>query len=178
MSIFLDAKSVAGDASLLNTLIEYLHMIFSSRTDVLAHAAKAVLSFETPLSLFSSFVLQKEYNNRLDLKRGGIFALVHGIRILSLEYHITQTNTIERIKELNNRNIIDKKFATELIESFDTLLSIRLKSMLESKELSEGNYINPQKLEKNQRDLLKDSFKIINKFKKFMIFHFHLEMVG
>jgi CBS domain-containing protein len=33
-------------------------------------------------------------------------------------------------------------------------------------------------LEKNQRDLLKDSFKIVNKFKKFMSFHFHLEMVS
>ena len=43
---------------------------------------------------------------------------------------------------------------------------------------SESNYINPKNLEKNQRDLLKDSFKIINKFKKFMTYHFHLEMVS
>jgi len=49
--------------------------------------------------------------------------------------------------------------------------------MLEAKNLEEANYINPANLEKNQRDLLKDSFKIINKFKKFMSFHFHLNMV-
>jgi len=178
MSIFLDAKSVAGDAQLLHTLIEHLHNSFSSRKDVLAHTAKAVLSFETPLSLFSGFVLEKSHNNKLDLKKGGIFALVHGVRVLALEHKITQTNTIERIKELNNKNIIDKEFATELIECFDTLSSIRLKAMLESKKLDESNYINPQNLEKNQRDLLKDSFKIVNKFKKFMSFHFHLEMVS
>lgn len=178
MSIFLDAASVAGNDELLDTLIQYLHNSFASRKDVLAHTAKAVLSFETPLSLFSGFVLEKTHNNKLDLKKGGIFALVHGIRVLSLEHKITETNTIERIKELNNKNIIDKEFATELIESFDTLSSIRLKAMLESKELSEINYINPQNLEKNQRDLLKDSFKIINKFKKFMSFHFHLGMVS
>jgi CBS domain-containing protein len=143
----------------------------------LAHIAKAVLNFETPLSMFSSFVLQKEHDNKLDLKKGGIFALVHGIRTLSLEYEINATNTIERIKELNNIGVIDKNFATELIESFDTLSSIRLKAMLEAKSLDESNYINPRNLEKNQRDLLKDSFKIINKFKKFMNFHFHLNMV-
>ena len=91
---------------------------------------------------------------------------------------MSETNTIERIKQLNNKGIFDKKFATELMESFDSLSSIRLKSMLESKEIEESNYINPKNLEKNQRDLLKDSFKIINKFKKFMIFHFHLEMVS
>lgn len=177
LSIFLDAKCVAGDCTLLDELTTYLHSSFHSRDDVLAHIAKAVLNFETPLSLFSGFVLEKEYNNRLDLKKGGIFALVHGVRTLSIQYEIKATNTIERIKELNNLGVIDKTFATELIESFDTLSSIRLKAMLEAKTIDEANYINPRNLEKNQRDLLKDSFKIINKFKKFMSFHFHLNMV-
>ena len=177
LSIFLDAKCVAGDCELLHGLMDYLHTNFHARDDVLAHIAKAVLNFETPLSLFSGFVLEKEYNNRLDLKKGGIFALVHGIRTLSLQYEIKETNTIERIKELNNIGVIDKTFATELIESFDTLSAIRLKAMLEAKSIDEANFINPRTLEKNQRDLLKDSFKIINKFKKFMSFHFHLNMV-
>ncbi|MBU0721500.1 cyclic nucleotide-binding domain-containing protein [bacterium] len=178
LSIFLDAKCVSGNSALLDELVQYLQNTFYSRDDVLAHMAKAVLNFETPLSMFSSFVLEKEHNNKLDLKKGGIFALVHGVRVLSLECKISETNTIERIKQLNNKGIIDKNFATELIESFDTLSSIRLKAMLESKDLDESNYINPKKLEKIQRDLLKDSFKIINKFKKFMSFHFHLQMVS
>lgn len=177
LSIFLDAKCVAGDSALLDELTIYLHRSFHSRDDVLAHIAKAVLNFETPLSMFSSFVIQKEHDNKLDLKKGGLFALIHGVRTLGLQYEISATNTIERIKELNNIEVIDKNFATELIESFDTLSSIRLKAMLEAKSLDESNYINPRNLEKNQRDLLKDSFKIINKFKKFMSFHFHLNMV-
>lgn len=177
LSIFLDAKCIAGDCELLCELVDYLHTKFHARDDVLAHVAKAVLNFETPLSIFSGFVLEKEHNNRLDLKKGGIFALVHGVRTLSLQYEIKETNTIERIKALNNIGVIDKTFATELIESFDTLSSIRLKAMLEAKNIEEANFINPRTLEKNQRDLLKDSFKIINKFKKFMSFHFHLNMV-
>ena len=178
LSIFLDAKYVAGDANLLKELVTHLHHSFHARADVLAHVAKSVLSFETPLSLFSSFVLEKQHNNKLNLKKGGIFALVHGIRTLSLQYEICETNTIQRIKELNNRGILDKNFATELMESFDTLSAIRLKAMLDANSLDEINHINPKNLKKIQRDLLKDSFKIINKFKKFMSFHFHLEMVS
>lgn len=178
LSIFLDSKCVAGDKELLGELTEYLHSNFHSRDDVLAHIAKAVLNFETPLSLFSSFVLEKSHNNKLDLKKGGIFALVHGVRVLALQYEIKETNTISRIKKLNNKGVFDKNFATELIESFDTLSAIRLKAMLEAKDLEESNYINPKKLQKIQMDLLKDSFKIINKFKKFMVFHFHLNMVA
>ncbi|MBD3824857.1 MAG: cyclic nucleotide-binding protein, partial [Epsilonproteobacteria bacterium] len=166
-----------GECGLVDELRTYIFKRFAARDDVLAHMAKAVLNFDTPLSLFSGFVLQKSHNNKLDLKKGGIFAIVHGVRVLALKHGIMQTNTIERIKELNNHGVIDKNFAKELIESFDTLSTIRLKAMLESKDLSEVNYINPNSLEKIQRDLLKDSFKIVNKFKKFMSFHFHLEMV-
>jgi CBS domain-containing protein len=174
LSIIADAKAAAGDEALLNEIISYLHTYFESRDDVLAHMAKAVLNFDTPLSLFSSFVTDKSHNNKLDIKKGGMFALVHGIRTLSLEYQVNETNTVERIKELNNKGVIDKNFATELIESFDTLCAIRLEGQSIDKD---ENYVNPSKLEKNQRDLLKDSFKIVNKFKKFMSFHFHLNMV-
>ena len=174
LSVILDAKAAAGKKELLDDVMSYLHSTFHSRDDVLAHMSKAVLNFETPLSMFSSFVTDKEHNNKLDIKKGGIFALVHGIRTLSLQYEVRETNTIERIKELNNKGVIDKNFATELIESFDTLSAIRLEGQSVDKD---ENYINPSNLEKNQRDLLKDSFKIVNKFKKFMNFHFHLSMV-
>ena len=177
LSIFLDAKSVGGNATLLEELQAYLTHNFHARDDVLAHIAKAVLNFETPLSLFSGFVLEKEHNNRMDLKKGGVFALVHGIRALSLQYEVHMTNTIDRIKELNNKGIIDKNFARELIESFDTLSAIRLQAMLASTGIDDSNYINPKNLTKIQRDLLKDSFKVVNKFKKFISFHFHLNMV-
>jgi CBS domain-containing protein len=114
----------------------------------------------------------------LTSKKGGIFAVVHGVRILSLEHKINVTNTTERIKELNNFGLFDKRFASELIEAYDTLLSIRLRFILAKKEgSSEQNYVNPKLLSKVDRDLLKDAFKIVNTFKKFLTYHFHLGMV-
>lgn len=179
LAIFQDAQFIAGDASLLETLNSYLHQQFEGRMDILAHMAKATLSFETPLSMFSSFVVdKKEHANEIDVKKGGIFAIVHGIRTLSLEHHIYVTNTIERIRALENVGLFDAKHATELIEAFDTLLSIRLKARLKSPHnLDNANYINPAKLEKIERDLLKDSFKVVNTFKKFLMYHFHLNTV-
>ncbi len=179
LSIFLDAHFICGDETLLQTLNTYLHQRFTNRDDILAHLAKSALSFETPLSLFSGFILEKDaHQNQIDLKKGGIFAIVHGIRILALENNITQTNTILRIKELNNRGLFDKKFATELIEAYDTLLGIRLKAMLlHPDDFENANFIDPSKLEKLERDLLKDSFKVVNTLKKFLTYHFHLNMV-
>lgn len=178
ISIVMDAKSAAGNSLLLDEVKNYLHNSFESRVDILAHIAKATLNFETPLSFFSGFVTSKKNHNRLDLKKGGLFAIIHGVRTLALEFSIHETNTIERIKKLNDRGIVDKNFATELIESFDSLSSVRLKSMLEADDIAHYNHIDPNELTKIQRDLLKDSFKVVNRFKKFISFHFHLEMVS
>ena len=179
LSIFLDSHCVAGDEALLVECRRYLAERFEERNDVLAHLAKSALAFDTPLSLFSGFVLGRaEHGSELDIKKGGIFAIVHGIRILALERKIETTNTIERIKELNNTGLFDKRFASELIEAYDTLLSIRLRSMLSAQDaFSEQNYVNPKMLSKADRDLLKDAFKIVNTFKKFLTYHFHLGMV-
>ncbi|MDD4855447.1 MAG: putative nucleotidyltransferase substrate binding domain-containing protein [Sulfuricurvum sp.] len=179
LSIFLDASCVAGDESLLIACRDYIREHFEGRSDVLAHLAKSVLAFDTPLSLFSGFVLGRaEHESELDIKKGGIFAIVHGIRILALEHKISSTNTTERIKELNNIGLFDKRFASELIEAYDTLLGIRLRSMLSQKQKSgEQNYVNPKLFSKTDRDLLKDAFKIVNTFKKFLTYHFHLGMV-
>ena len=179
LSIFLDAHYVAGDETLLQECRHFLFERFEGRSDILAHLAKSALAFETPLSLFSGFVLGRaEHESEFDIKKGGIFAIVHGIRILSLEYKIPLTNTTERIKELNNLGLFDKQFASELIEAYDTLLSVRLRFILSQKQGNdEQNYVNPKLLTKPERDLLKDAFKVVNTFKKFLTYHFHLGMV-
>ena len=51
---------------------------------------------------------------------------MHGIRALALEQKIEATSTVERIKKLNDIGLIDRKFATELIESFDVILAFIL----------------------------------------------------
>ncbi len=179
LSIFIDAQCVAGDKALLDECREYLYEHFEGRSDVMAHLAKVTLAFETPLSLIGGFVLGRaEHESELDIKKGGIFAIVHGVRILALEHKISLTNTTERIKELNNIGLFDKRFASELIEAYDTLLSIRLRTLLSQKQIAGvQNYVNPKLLSKADRDLLKDSFKIVNTFKKFLTYHFHLGMV-
>ncbi len=181
IAIFFDALVVAGDKRLLENLKNYLLKKIENSGAFYAHFSKAVLSFETPLSVFSGFVLSKEgHKEELDIKKGAIFPIVHGVRSLSLEHHITVTNTIERLKKLNDLGVIDRELAGDLIESYTFLLSLRLKYNLEKidKNSTPDNYIKPTKLTKLEKDLLKDSFKIVNQFKKFLTFHYKLNMLG
>jgi CBS domain-containing protein len=174
IATLIDFKPVAGNIELGNTIYEYLLQKRTENSFLLHEMAESIFSFETPISIFKNF--RTERKNELDIKKGGIFALVHGIRVLAFENGLTERSTVSRIKELNNREIINREFAEELIEALDTLLEIRLFGRLEKFEKGEelDNYVNPEKLKPFQRELLKDSFKIVNRFKKFLSYHFHI----
>ncbi|PIF04392.1 MAG: cyclic nucleotide-binding protein [Arcobacter sp.] len=181
LAIFYDAISVTGDSKLLHEVKEYVFHVCNNATTFYPYFARPILSFETPLSMFSDFVVDKDkHKDELDLKKGGIFPIVHGVRSLSIEKQIEETSTFERLKELHNLGVIEEEFKNELIETFNYLLSLRLKFRLEKTDAHEklDNYINPSKLSILEKDLLKDSLKIVNKFKKFVSYHFKLSMIS
>ncbi len=181
LAIFYDAICVCGDGKLLKELKKYLQSICNHAPSFHSHFAKPILNFDTPLSMFANFIVKKDkHKNELDIKKGGIFAIVHGVRSLGLEYNVSTTNTVERLKELNNIDIIDRETTSELIEAFNFLLTLRLKARLEKIDsgLEPNNYINPNNLNTLEKDLLRDSFKIVDKFKKFLTYHYKLNMLS
>jgi len=176
LAIFFDSICVAGNPKLLDELKEMIFTQIKDRSVFLANFAKAALIFETPIGMFTHLIAK---NNQIDMKKGGIFPIVQGIRSLSLEYGIKETNTNNRIRELKTLKILDVQFANVIEEAFDTLLNIRLKERLRSigHEEDANNFIDIQNLNKLELDLLKDSFKIVNKFKDFLTHHFKLNLV-
>lgn len=182
LAIFYDAVCASGDKELLNEVKEYIFKVGASTQSFYMHFAKIITSFNVPLGFFDGFVFDsddKEHKDEIDIKRGGIFILVQGIRSLSLEHKLFKTNTIQRIMELNNVGEIDDEFKQELIEAFNFLNTIKLKSNLDKLDAAKeiNNYINPDDLNTLEKDLLKDSFKIVNKLKKKLEHHYKLNYV-
>ncbi|MFK5881505.1 MAG: putative nucleotidyltransferase substrate binding domain-containing protein [Sulfurospirillum sp.] len=177
-AIFFDSICVAGDEKLLERLKERIFKKIEGKDLIMANFAKASLLFETPIGMFSNL---KTQHNQIDVKKGGIFPIVQGVRSLALQNRITKTNTIERIEELVSMGVLEEKFASEIIESFDTLINLRLKerlSELNGEKISGHNIVTTSRLNKLELDLLKDSFKIVNSFKKFIVHHFRTDMVS
>lgn len=178
-AIFCDAQAVAGDENLLRHVKDRMHRLLSDHQGFHSQFAKATVAFETPLGFFTNFVLEKN-RDELDIKKGGIFPIVHGVRSLALEYRLPQTNTLERITALGQRNLFQPTFATELSEAFNFMSTLRTQAGLQKTErgLPQDNYLNPKELNKLERELLRDSFKIVNEFKKFISYHFKLGMIS
>jgi len=183
IAIFYDALSVSGEISLLNELKEYLFKMSSHSQSFYTNFAKVISSFDVPLGFFDGFVFNnkdKEHKNEIDIKRGGIFIIVQGIRSLSLQYQIFNTNTIKRINALVSKGVLEEESAKELIMAFNFLTNLKLKSNLDKLDKKEkiDNYINPNNLTTMEKELLKDSFKIVNKLKKILEHHFKLHYVS
>jgi len=182
LAIFFDATAIAGDGALLADLRAYLFDLIDGQENVVRHFARAIQSFETPIGLFNRLVLEKAapHAGRLDIKKGGIFPIVHGVRSLALEYRLSETNTIGRIQALSGKPPFEEGFTADLIEAFEFLSMIRLRTQLDQWDL-EGrthNYVDPASLTKLERGLLRDSLKIVKQFKAMLGHHFKLSMVS
>jgi len=178
-AIFCDAAAVAGDDNLLRHVKDRMYRLLGDHRSFYSQFAKSTVAFETPLGFFTNFVLEKN-RDELDIKKGGIFPIVHGVRSLALEYRLPQTNTVDRVNTLSQRNLFQPSFGVELIEAFAYMSALRTQAGLRKIEqgLPQDNYLNPKELNKLERELLRDSFKIVNEFKKFIGYHFKLGMIS
>jgi CBS domain-containing protein len=179
VAIFYDAAPAAGDPSLVKAAKASLVELAGADKAFCARFAKAIESFDVPLGIFSSLIVERgEHGDQLDLKKGGIFPVVHGVRALALEQKLTQTSTRERIENLKELRLFDQEFATNLAEAYNFLLGLRLQARLAKLQLGQplDNFIRPFELNKFERDLLKDALVIVNQLRELVRYHFHLKM--
>ncbi|MAD41652.1 MAG: cyclic nucleotide-binding protein [Arcobacter sp.] len=176
LAIFFDSFAVAGDKQLLINLKDDLFDKLHDKDVFMAYFAKATLTFDTP-STVANFMTKVHY---IDIKKTAVFPIVQGIRSLALREKIRETTTVKRIKILEQKKILEKEKADELLEAFDVVNTLRLKSqlekLLENKKIN--NEIDTHHLGKIERDLLKDSFKIVNDFKKFISYSFKIDKIS
>jgi CBS domain-containing protein len=181
LAILYDATAVAGDLTLLERLKSTLMARLRDGGTHLGYFARPVLNFPTPLGLFKRFKVERgEHRGALDIKKGGIFPIVHGVRSLSLENGIGETNTIDRIQLLKTLGVLASSFAADLIEAFDFMSMIRLRSQIEQMEQNkpQDNYIRPATLNRMDRSLLRLSLNTVDDFKKFLKYHFKIYLVS
>ena len=182
IAIFYDALCVSGNIEIIKELKNYLFKISSNSQSFYTNFARVINSFDVPLGFFDGFVFNskdEKHKDEIDIKRGGIFIIVQGIRSLSIQNRVLNTNTIKRINSLKELKVLDDESAKELIMAFNILNSLKLKASLEKLDKKEkiDNFVNPNRLTIMEKDLLKESFKIVNKLKKRLENHFKLNYV-
>ncbi|HFC8518507.1 TPA: DUF294 nucleotidyltransferase-like domain-containing protein [Neisseria weaveri] len=177
LAIFIDAKSVAGDSSLLEEVKGHLKKHLSNDAGMLMTFARAIEQFDVHGQGFFSQLIRRESAQKMDIKKMGLFPVVHGVRALALEARLDETNTFERIQKLVQLNILDEQLGKDVAEAQRYLMEMRLKAGLLSMhngQVSEPNQVDIYSLSTLERDLLKDALQVVKRFKNVVRHHFHL----
>ncbi len=162
-AILYDAVAVAGSPALLADVKTELISAVRGRSAFMVHFARAIDAFPTPIGFFNNLT-----GDALDLKKGGIFSIVHGVRSLALERGLTETGTVPRIHRLVEAGRFSAEFGQELTQAFYLLMTMRLDAQLAGAE------VRPAKLSSIQRDVLRDAFHVVKQFRDIVRRHFNL----
>jgi CBS domain-containing protein len=179
LAIFLDARAVCGDARLLEQVRAEVFRLTTDNDALLARFAAAIDAFDSQSGWWNRMFAVDSGREPLDLKKAGIFPLVHGIRSLALEMRLTQTGTVERIEALVALGKLPPDIAPELVDSLHFFMRLKLDAGLDALELgrSNGRMIDVGALSSLDRDLLKDTLGVVKRFKAKLRQPYRLDML-
>lgn len=179
LAIFLDAHAVSGDAALLDGVRAEVFKLSINSDALLARFAAAIDAFAEGHGWWNKLLSlgTAEERERLNIKKAGMFPLVHGVRSLALAQRLHVSSTVERIDALVALGKLPPNVGTELIDSLHFFMGLKLKAGLA--EMATGKAVSgdvlPDKLSPLDRDLLKDTLGAVKRFKAMLRHQFHLE---
>ena len=178
LAIFMDARAVAGDASLLRQARDFAHRSMAGSDAFFARFAAAVDQFSEPGGWWARLAMLRGRDEQVfDLKKLGSFPIVHGVRALALEHQLQEVSTTGRLHVLVSRRHIPPDLARDLIEVLHFLMGLKLKNNLRQKQLGQtlDNLAHLSSLGTLERDLLKDSLAIIKRFRQHLRLRYKLD---
>lgn len=177
MAIFMDAEPVCGNKELLKPVKQSWQGEDLRSSIVSSWFARQALQFDTPLTFLGNI---REDHGKIDIKKGAVFPLVHGVRSLAFEHAINECNTLERLKRLEELEVLDSETCQGLRDSLLFFLRVRLKQQLERDESNRGlsQELDINKLRSVDRNMLRHALHRVKKFKQMLTTHFRLENLG
>ncbi len=178
LAIFMDAAVVAGDDTLLQQVRKFVHDILPDNQAFLARFAGAVEQFQEPAAgWWARLTGQRGRDGApFDLKKLGIFPIVHGVRSLALQSRVTGLSTSERLRALVDAGQLDAELARDLLEALHFLMGLRLKNHLVQRQLGQpaSNLVRLSALSTLERDRLQDTLGIVKRLRQHLQQHFKL----
>jgi CBS domain-containing protein len=124
---FLDYRPVYGEASI--EPLEEILQAAGKRATFLVQLARPAVGFRPPLGLFGRL---RSEDDRVDLKRGGIAAIMLLARLYALAAGSGARSTLERLDAAAEAGTLTHTGAETLAEAFRRLMRLRLRGQLHS----------------------------------------------
>ena len=180
LAIFIDAHAVAGDAALLAGVRAEVDKLVAADDALLGRFALAIDSFPDATTGWWNRLLSIGDTDKaaLDLKKAGIFPIVHGVRTLALRDHVHAQGTAARLEALVAAGRLTATMATDLTDSLHFMMGLKLKAGLAETDSGRRmtGLVPADRLSSLERDLLKDALAVVKHFKAIVRHQLHMEL--
>jgi CBS domain-containing protein len=180
LAIFFDAAAVAGDATLLHAARDQLDLLLEGQDSYLARFAAAADRYTEPggwLARVAAIVHVHREEPPLDIKKLGLFPIVHGTRALALQHGVHEAGTAARLARLAARGHVEPALAGDAADALHRLMDLRLTQQLRQRAQGgvAGNEIAPAELSEPERAQLHAALASVKRWRSFLRQHFHLD---
>jgi CBS domain-containing protein len=175
-SIFFDFQTGFGHSDLVDELRTHLAESLVGWSGFFRHLTQNALLSKPPLGFFRNFVLESkgEHRNTFDIKQA-MQPIVDYARVYALKHGLSETNTLQRLRQLVQRGAIPGKDVGDIEQGYSFLMQLRLVRQAHA-VLEDGipphNHINPRDLSGIEQRLLKEIFIRIGALQTRMSFDF------
>lgn len=175
-SIFFDFRTGYGNNDFIDSLHRHLFDSLEGWPGFFRHLTENALYFRPPLGFFRNFVVESKgkHRNAFDIK-SAMTPIVDFARIYALKNKIEETNTLERLRQLNIKKVLSRQAYKEIERAYSFLLQLRLARQITyviDEKAEPDNYINPKALTRIEQKMLKEIFIRIEKFQSKLSFDF------
>jgi CBS domain-containing protein len=179
IAIFFDAVAVAGAPDLLARAKEALVTLMRGETALLAHFAHLIETFSTPnLGVLSTIMASVgARHDEIDLKRVGIFPIVHGVRTLAIDKGVLVNPTAARIDALVQAGSLERKFGQDLTGALQVFMELRLRTQLRAlhrRTIGTESVVHLDEITTADRDMLRDALRIVRRFRELIRHRYNL----
>jgi CBS domain-containing protein len=176
LAIFFDATAVAGDSSLFEQARAHLDRVLPDDDRFYSRFAAPADQFQEPGHWLTRWTSRRD-EQPLDLKKLGIFPIVHGVRAMALKYGVRAQGTAARLALLGQAQRIEESLASDLLQALHLLMGLRLTHQLRQREQGQpvGNEVRPSELATLEREPLRDALAIVRRWRAFLRHHFRLD---
>ncbi|MDN7143289.1 CBS domain-containing protein [Pseudomonas sp. JQ170] len=163
-SIYFDLRVVWGDEDACEQLRQSILGQVADNRLFQRMMAENALRQRPPVGRFREFVLTRKGNDKaatLDLKVQGLTPFVDGARLLALANGVSANNTLERLRELVTREVIDPLDGAAYEEAYHFIQQTRMQQhQLQSRQnLPYSNRVDPDSLNHLDRRILRESLR-------------------
>nr|MBF0681305.1 cyclic nucleotide-binding protein [Pseudomonas sp.] len=162
-TIYYDLRVVWGPAEGCDQLREqFLDEIQENRLFQRMMAENA-MRHRPPVGRFRDFVVTRKGDGKatLDLKVQGLTPFVDGARLLALSHGIAACNTLDRLRQLTEKQVIEKKDGAAYEEAYHFIQQTRMQQHQEQARAGRpySNRLDPDSLNHLDRRILRESFR-------------------